>query len=82
MVDPRYDTPVYCQRCGVLIAYIAKNAQIRAHCADPGCLETQAGSQNEERDSVMELMYAIGRTPEAIGSSFGISRQAAARLLS
>lgn len=79
----QYENPIYCQRCGVLMGYMERyrGVKLRAYCNDTICTVTQPASRHEERDAVIELMYAIGLSPREIGEAVGITRQGVARVL-
>lgn len=79
--SPTYGNPVNCRRCGKLIAFAETKVPIRAQCTDQECMSTQPASRNEDRDSAIELMYAIGMTPEAIADAVGITRQGVVHIL-
>lgn len=81
-VNTTYPNPVNCRRCGNLIAFAETKVPIRAQCTDPECLATQPASRHEDRDSAIELMYAIGMTPELIAEAVGITRQGVVHILS
>lgn len=55
---------------------------VPVQCTDQLCASSPAISANEERDSFMEYLTKVeDRSPESLGTLFGLTRQGVARVL-